>query len=258
MKKIALRISGTSIIAFALSQFAYADTKSALAHFDDQFSLHGVLTLSSDYRSRGFSKSNQKPSIQGGIIVAHQSGAYLMLWGASAAAPNGGNSEADIILGYNWQINDKNSLDFSYADINYPGGNFSPNGKSANFGEYGVLYKRKDSLLSKDNLSLGAYYSPDYAFGSGKEYYLTGEYAFPVAKDIQLFGSVGYTKQESVEKFNLGTAPDANQDDYFDYKAGIRADYKGVTAELAWVDNNINSQQKMYDGRIYFGVTKNF
>lgn len=49
--------------------------------FMDQFSVHGTLTLSSDYRSRGFSKSDQKPSVQGGLILAHQSGVDLMLWG---------------------------------------------------------------------------------------------------------------------------------------------------------------------------------
>lgn len=254
--KRTLKLLGLGVMASVMMPCAYAETDSK--SFYDQFSLHGVLTLSSDYRSRGFSKSNQKPSVQGGMVLSHQSGAYLMLWGASAATPNGGSTEADAILGYTWQIDAKNSLDFFYADVNYPGGNFSPNGKSADFGEYGVLYKRKDSLMSNDNLSLGAYYSPNYVFGSGKEYYVNGEYGFPVTKAIQLFGSVGYTKQESVEKFNLGTAPDANQDDYFDYKVGVRADYKGVTTELAWVDNNIDSQQKMYDGRVYFSVTKNF
>ncbi len=100
-----------------------ADTgTSAPAAFMDQFSVHGTLTLSSDYRSRGFSKSSHKPSVQGGMILAHQSGAYLMLWGASATTPNGGSMEADAIVGYTWRIDDKNSLDFFYADVNYPGG----------------------------------------------------------------------------------------------------------------------------------------
>lgn len=182
-----------------------------------------------------------------------------MLWGASATTPNGGSMEADAILGYTWRIDEKNSLDFFYADVNYPGGTgFTPSGKDADFGEYGVLYKRKDTLMSNDNLSAGIYYSPDYVFGSGNQYYINGEYGFPVARNIQLFGSVGYTKQDSVEEFQLGTAFDADQDDYFDYKVGIRTDYKGITTELAWVDNNIDSQQKMYDGRLYFSFTKNF
>lgn len=254
--KFKIKASVIALFSLSITQFTQAQTETK--SFEDQFSLHGVLTLSSDYRSRGFSKSNQKPSVQGGMVISHESGLYLMLWGASATTPNGGSVEADAILGYTWQINDKNSLDFFYADVNYPGGNFSPNGQSADFGEYGVLYKHKDNLVNRDNLSVGAYYSPDYVFGSGREYYLNGEYAFPITEKAQLFGSVGYTKQESVEKFRLGTAPDANKDNYVDYKVGVRVDYKGVTTELAWVDNDIDSQMKMYDGRVYFSVTKNF
>lgn len=79
----------------------------------DQFAVHGVLTLSNDYRSRGFSKSDHNPSVQGGLVLTHSSGAYLMLWGASANTPNGGSVEADAILGYVWQLNDNTSLDFS-------------------------------------------------------------------------------------------------------------------------------------------------
>ncbi|WP_151957271.1 TorF family putative porin [Acinetobacter guillouiae] len=226
--------------------------------FMDQFSVHGTLTLSSDYRSRGFSKSDQKPSVQGGLILAHQSGVYLMLWGASATTPNEGSIEADAILGYTWRINDKNSLDFFYADVNYPGGNFSPNGKSADFGEYGVMYKRTGTFVAQDNFSAAVYYSQNYLFGSGNEYYFSSEYSFPVVENVQLFGSAGYTKQDSVAEFQLGSVPDGKKSSYFDYKVGVRGDYKGVTTELAWVGNNIESQMNMYDDRLYVSVTKNF
>jgi len=121
-----------------------------------------------------------------------------------------------------------------------------------------MLYKHKDSLSTNDQFSAGGYYSPEYIFGSGNEYYISAEYLYPLLDQVQLLGSVGYTKQESVAKFNLGTAPDANQSDYVDYKVGVRLNYKGVISELAWVDNNIDSKNKIYDGRIYFGVTKNF
>lgn len=252
-------------VALNFTQMAFGETQietdTATESSDspmDKISVHGTLTLSSDYRSRGFSKSSHKPSVQGGIILAHQSGPYLMFWGASATTPNGGSIEADIIAGYTWMINDKNSLDFFYADVNYPGGNFSPNGKSADFGEFGVMYKRKDNFISQDHLSVSAYYSPNYVFGSGKEYYVTGEYSFPVMNNIQLFGSGGYTKQENVAKFQLGSVPDSKKNNYFDYKLGVRGTYKGVIAELAWVGNNINSHFKMHDDRLYMSITKNF
>ena len=72
-----------TMLLIGCGQAVQADTSTSKpATFMDQFSVHGTLTLSSDYRSRGFSKSDQKPSVQGGLILAHQSGAYLMLWGA--------------------------------------------------------------------------------------------------------------------------------------------------------------------------------
>ncbi|KAF5298839.1 hypothetical protein FQR65_LT19574 [Abscondita terminalis] len=237
------------LLSIGYGQGVYAATNSPSSEkIMDQFSIHGTFTLSSDYRSRGFSKSNLKPSVQGGLILSHESGAYLMLWGASATTPNGGSIEADAIFGYTWRINDNNSLDIFYADINYPGGNFSPNGKSADFGEYGLMYKRSGNFVAKDKFSAAIYYSPDYLFSSGNEYYFSSEYSFPMIENVQLFGSVGYTKQDSIAKFQLGSVPDANKDNYFDYKVGFRGDYKGVTAELAWVGNNIKSQFDIYDG----------
>lgn len=237
-------------------QWGHAETSPM--SWSDQFEIHGVLTISGDYRSRGYSKSDKEPSVQGGMLLTHSSGLYVMLWGASATTPNGGSVEADAIFGYSWRINEKNSLDFFYADVNYPGGDTSPNGETANFGEYGISYKRKDSLVKNDKFNFGVYYSPKYAFDSGEEFYVSSEYSFPIYNTVHLFGSVGYTKQDSVEDFNLGTSPDANQDDYYDYKIGVRSDFKGVTGEIAWVDNDIDSQYDMYDGRVYFSLTKYF
>ncbi len=120
------------------------------------------------------------------------------------------------------------------------------------------MYKRTGTLVAQDNLSAAVYYSPEYLFGSGNEYYFSGEYSFPVVENVRLFGSAGYTKQDSVAEFQLGSVPDGKKDNYFDYKVGVRGDYKGVTTELAWVGNNIDSQFDMYDDRLYVSVTKNF
>lgn len=254
--QIQLKIISLFLMTVSMAQFGQANTK--INAIQDQFEVHGILTLSSDYRSRGFSKSEHKPSVQGGFILTHQSGVYLMLRGASASTPPGGNIEVDAIVGYVWALDDKNSLDFSYADVNYPGGKFSPNGKKADFGEFAVLYKRKDNLTQNDHFSAGVAYSPNYIFGSGNEYYLSAEYAYPILEKIQFVGAIGYTKQESVADFKLGTAPDSNQSDYFDYKVAVQTDFKGITAELAWIDNTIDSHQKIYDGRAYFSLTKKF
>lgn len=220
----------------------------------DQFEVHGVVTLSSDYRSRGFTKSNHEPSVQGGLVLTHTSGAYAMLWGASATTPNGGSVEADMIVGYVLPINENVVLDFFYADVNYPGGL----GQSPDFGEYGVMYRHNNAFMGNDSLKAAFYYSPEYLFNSGNEYYVWGEYSAPIVSKISGFAALGYTKQDSVAEFNMGTAPDADQDDYIDYKVGVRADFKGVTTELAWVDNNIDSQLDMFDGRMYFSITKQF
>lgn len=248
------KLAGVSLlmsIGFMTATHAQDVKNNSLA---DQFEVHGVLTLSNDYRSRGFSKSSHEPSVQGGLVLTHSSGAYAMLWGASATTPNGGSVEADMIVGYVLPLNDNAVLDFFYADVNYSGGS----GPSPDFGEYGVMYRHTNALTEKDSFKAAFYYSPEYVFGSGNEYYLWGEYSAPIVSGISGFAAVGYTKQDSVAEFNMGTAPDADQDDYVDYKVGVRADYKGITTELAWVDNNIDSQFDMFDGRVYFSITKQF
>ena len=50
-----------AMLAIASVQAVQAETGTSKPEtFMDQFSVHGTLTLSSDYRSRGFSKSDQK------------------------------------------------------------------------------------------------------------------------------------------------------------------------------------------------------
>ena len=240
-------------IGFAAFQAAHADTETSKS-LSDQFEVHGVLTLSTDYRSRGFSKSSHEPSVQGGLVLTHTSGAYAMLWGASATTPNGGSVEADMIFGYAIPLSENAVLDIFYADVNYPIGT----GPRPDFGEFGVSYRHNNAFMSQDNIKLAAYYSPKYLFDSGNEYYAFGEYSAPLVNNIKGFASVGYTLQDSVQEFNMGTAPDADQDNYVDYKVGVRLNYKGVTTELAWVDNNIDSQLDMFDGRFYASITKQF
>lgn len=83
------------------------------------FTISGSATVVSDYRFRGFSQSNDKAAIQGGISVTHASGVYIGTWGSSVGFNNG--TEVDIYGGYSTDITDGLTADVGATLYLYPG-----------------------------------------------------------------------------------------------------------------------------------------
>ena len=47
--------------------------------------INGAATLTSDYRFRGVSQSDEGMAVQGGITIGHESGFYVGAWGSNLA-----------------------------------------------------------------------------------------------------------------------------------------------------------------------------
>ena len=63
----------------------------------------GAATLTSDYRFRGVSQSDEGMAVQGGITLSHSSGFYAGAWGSNLAGWGtfgGANMELDLIAGF--------------------------------------------------------------------------------------------------------------------------------------------------------------
>lgn len=218
------------------------------------FTVTGNITLATDYRFRGLSQTNNDPSIQGGLTLAHQSGFYINLWASNVDLLPGNSIEADYYLGYQWKINQKSTLDFQYINVNYPGAvkDYHPN-----FHEFGIIYSQNNTFKEGDNWTLSGYYSPNFAMKSGDEVYLSAGFSYPVYKKINFIGSMGYTKLNSVEKFQQAYGF-GDKDHYIDYKLGLKTTFKGIDTELSWIDTNIKNGPKSTDGTVYFSLAKSF
>ena len=72
-----------------------------------QAQVTGNLGLTSDYRFRGVSQSQNAPAVQGGIDYAHSSGLYIGNWNSSVSSQlytNGSGVESDLYAGYKKDI----------------------------------------------------------------------------------------------------------------------------------------------------------
>lgn len=84
----------------------------------------GSVAVTSDYRLRGVSQSDEGFAIQGGITVSHESGLYAGIWGSNLAgwgAFGGSNMELDLIAGFKKSF-DAAAIDVGVTTYVYPSG----------------------------------------------------------------------------------------------------------------------------------------
>jgi uncharacterized protein (TIGR02001 family) len=83
----------------------------------------GNLSLTSDYRFRGISQSQNAPAVQGGVDYAHSSGLYIGNWNSSVSSQvytNGAGVESDLYAGYKKDIYKGLTLDIGSYNYFYP------------------------------------------------------------------------------------------------------------------------------------------
>ena len=77
--KFALKALSLAVVASA-STFTFADDEPALPF---GFSFSGSAAVTTDYRFRGLTQTQNDPAVQAGFTLAHDSGLYLGLWGSN-------------------------------------------------------------------------------------------------------------------------------------------------------------------------------
>jgi uncharacterized protein (TIGR02001 family) len=83
----------------------------------------GNLGLTSDYRFRGISQSQNAPAVQGGVDYAHSSGLYIGNWNSSVSSQlytNGAGVESDLYAGWKKDIYKGLTLDVGSYNYFYP------------------------------------------------------------------------------------------------------------------------------------------
>lgn len=206
-------------------------------------SFSGSAAVTTDYRFRGVTQTQNDPALQGGFTLGHASGLYFGLWGSNVNFGSGTPSlELDPSIGYAVKLESFSSkpvLDVGVLYYNYP---------SANHLNWAELYGKltfANAIAEGDSLLTNLNYTNDYGGVSTDSWNVNVGYSVPFGSSG--FGgvaNVGYTAVDGDKyKFN-------DEDNYVDWKVGLTYGFKslpGATAELAAVGSNIDVTGKATD-----------
>jgi uncharacterized protein (TIGR02001 family) len=214
-----VRWVGYAIAAFAASP-AWAEAPVVLS-----LDLGAV----SDYRFRGVSLSGRDPAIQGEVSAEHETGAHLALWGSTIAKTSGGaDLELDFEGGWLFELSPLLSVDISAIYYVYPGDSAANYVEPALTGFYkvgpattriGLAYIPKQGATRN---AAGRMRDNAYAY-VGIELPIKGT-------SVTLDGQIGY------ERGAFDFAPRGGK---WDWQLGARADVKGLSLELAYIDGAV-------------------
>jgi uncharacterized protein (TIGR02001 family) len=196
----------------------------------EEMGVTGNVTLTSDYKFRGISQSNESAAIQGGFDFDITKGFYAGVWGSSVDFDvNEGGFDGSLELDYyaGWAGNLGESevgIDVGYMYYDYPGDN-------GDKGDYQELY----GSLSWQDLTLGMAYSDEYYGGTDTFFYYYADYGFALPADFALSLHLGYNDLD--ESF-FGTG----EDSYIDYSLSLSRELFGFEWALAYVGTDLDQE----------------
>ncbi len=211
--------------------------------------ISGNVALTTDYKFRGISQSDESPAIQGGFDYGHESGFYIGTWGSSIdfdtnGAGYDGSLELDVYAGFGGAFGDSDwGYDIGLLYYGYPG-------DDGDEGDYLEVY----GGVSYKDLSLSVAYSDDYYAETGKFYYVAGDYSYTLPQDFVLDLHVGYNGFDEESFLSNGA------DEYWDYSVGITKSLGGVDLSLAYIGTDLDEDEvfdtKWGDGQAIFTISK--
>ena len=189
------------------------------------------VALTSDYRFRGISQSNEDIAIQGGFDYAWDNGIYIGTWGSSVDFDStdgfNGSLELDYYIGWGMDVGENSAIDIGYLYYDYPGDD------SSGEGDYQELY----GSFSWHDLTVGINYSDDYYGETDTFFYYYADYSWGFAENWSLDLHVGYNDLEKNGGF-LAT----DEDSYTDYSVGVTTSFLAVDWTLAYVGTTLDKE----------------
>ncbi len=222
--------------------------------------ISGSATLTSDYRFRGVSQTDEEMAVQGGFAITHESGFYVGTWAANLSGWGtfgGANMELDLFGGYKARLSDSATLDVGLTWYMYPGG--------ADKSDFGEPYVKLTGTTGPATLTAGVAYAPKqqalgswyftgadaaagvYGDAGDKEdnLYLWGDAALAIAgTPITAKVHVGHSWG------NEGLGPNATSvtptGSYWDWSLGADTSWKNLTLNVSYVDTDISGGKAAY------------
>jgi uncharacterized protein (TIGR02001 family) len=226
-----------------------------------QAQVTGNLGLTSDYRFRGISQSQNAPAVQGGIDYAHSSGFYVGNWNSSVSSSvytNGSGVESDVYAGWKKDIYKGLTLDVGSYNYFYPRAKVA--GTGSNFDTYeGFVGLGYGPVAVKYNRTIGNGYFGT-ANAQGTQYY-QADIAYPLT-------ALGLSKASFLAHAGHTNVANSNTLDYSDYNVGLGYDLSGWNIAAKYYTNTSLSStaktadtingQKLYKNAAVVSVTKGF
>ena len=227
-----------------------------------QAQVTGNLGLTSDYRFRGVSQTQNAPAVQGGIDYAHKSGLYIGNWNSSVSSQvytSGAGLESDLYAGYKKEIFKGITVDIGSYNYFYPRATTSA-ATGSDFDTYeafaGVGYK--DMISAKYSQTLGnGYFGTANARGT-KYMQVDGKLPVPAIKNLAVVAHYGRT--------NVANSSNLDYDDINagvvytlpkEFDLGVRY-YTNSSMTSAFQNANTVSGQKLYKNAVVVSLTKTF
>lgn len=216
------------LLPAALVTILFAGATAAQAEME----ISANVALTTDYKFRGISQSDESPALQGGFDIAFDNGMYVGTWASSVdydtdGAGFDGSLELDYYVGWGGEITDSVGVDVGILYYGYPGDDGAD-------GDYLEFYGR----VSVGDGTLGFAYSDDYYGETDTFYYLHGEYSFALGENLSLDLHVGYNDLDE----DGGYLSDG-QDSYIDYSVGLTTSFASVDLTLAVVGTDLDEEE---------------
>lgn len=200
--------------------------------------------LVSDYAYRGWSQTDEKPALQGGVDYAHQSGLYAGVWGSnvswlSDSDPRVSNSlELDLYGGYKGKIG---SVGYDVGLLQY----YYPGSYPRHFNSPNTL--EGYAAASWEFLTFKYSYSFTDLFGAKNS---DGSQYFDLSANYEVIDGLKLNAHVGRQKIENGTS-------YNDWKVGVTKSLGGFDLGLHYVDTDVD-QADLADGRVIASVAHAF
>jgi len=238
------------LAASAMSTPAFAQEEEAPS---GPFSLSGGISVTSDYRFRGVSLSNEKVAVQPTLTLSHDSGFYVGVWGSTTPdSPAYGKFELDIYGGFATEIASGTTVDLGVTYYTYPGS--EDGGAPTDYFE--GIGKLSHDIGPVSVTGLVAYAPKQSSLGDDDNIYLNlaAGYGIPNTP-VTLTAGVGYTDG------SLGlVAADGN---YLDWSLGASFAAGPATFAVQYIDTDvkktgIKAVDTLYDPTVVFTLGVSF
>ncbi len=208
----------------------------------------GSLTLTSDYRFRGISRTYGDPAIQGGAEFTLPSNFYIGTWGSIVDKLQFANTrgfEWDIYGGYRKVVGNDISIDVGLIQYMFPS-----ESKFSTLEAYAGANWRWFTLKFYNSLSNRFFGAPD----ARDSRYISLGVTYPLYPDLNLIGQVG-------NQFVSGPGGDN-----IDYRLGVEKMWKGLAWSASYYGTDVDVATSNATGRsvnlggnkLVVAVTKRF